>query len=356
MSEKQAPFAERSSFWMRGGGPSADVIVSTRVRLARNHKNVPFPPEMAKEHAEQVLSLARDLNDCLRRDSEGEYVFDFWPLSELDETDRWVLVEKHLVSPQLVKTAALSGVILRSDDAVSIMINEEDHFRIQCLFPGLNLTHSRELAQQVDHILHEVVNCAFDEQLGYLTTCPTNLGTGMRSSVMAHLPGLVMLNRLEDVISGLSEIGATVRGLYGEGTESRGDLFQISNRITLGQSESEICANLQAVIGEIVRKERSAREEAYGRRRDELEDKVFRAYGILTNARMIETKEAMRLLSALKLGRDLNIVTHVSQDLFSQMMIRMRPALIQSRAGTSLDPRQRDIRRASLIRNALLDS
>lgn len=356
MSEKKTPFAERSSYWMQGGGPSSDVIVSTRVRLARNLQDVPFPPEMSRDDAQGVLVQARGMSDYLKQHSNCRLAFDFWPLSELDETDLWVLVEKHLISPQLVKTAALSGLILRSDDAVSIMVNEEDHFRIQCLFPGLNLTQGRELAQQIDRILGRKIDCAFDEQLGFLTTCPTNLGTGMRASVMAHLPGLVMLDRLEDVLSGLSEIGATVRGLYGEGTDSQGNLFQISNRITLGQSEAEICANLQAVISEIVSKERSAREEAYGRRRDELEDKVYRAYGILTNARMLETEEAMRLLSALKLGRDLNIVTHVSPDLFSEMMIRMRPALIQSGAGSSLDSRQRDIRRASLIRNALLDT
>ncbi len=354
MSNKQPSFSKRSSYWMRGGGPSSDVIVSSRLRLARNLSDVPFPPEMSREHAQKVLEQAEQVIDSLKSRQDSGYRF--VRMDSLPEIEQWVLVEKHLISPQLVQTAALSGVILSDDEAVSIMVNEEDHFRIQCLFPGLNLDEGKGLVLRVDQRLCSVIEPAFDEQLGYLTTCPTNLGTGMRASVMAHLPGLVMLDRLDKVISGLSEIGATIRGLYGEGTDSQGDLFQISNRVTLGQDETEICNNLHAVVSEVVDKERSARETVYGCRKEELEDRVYRAYGLLTNARMMPTKEAMRLLSALKLGLDLNIIPHVSGETFSELMINMRPALIQSRADSELDSRKRDVRRATLIRNTLLNT
>ena len=344
-------FARNLSRWMQGGGSSSDIVISSRVRLARNLNDVPFPPEMGRDDAIVVLDRAGHVTEHLETATDDHYAF--YSLKAIDEIDRWVLVEKHLISPQLTRSAALSGIILREDEAVSIMVNEEDHFRVQCLLPGLKLEKAWELSDEVDDMLAEVVDYAFDDRLGHLTTCPTNLGTGMRASVMVHLPGLVMAEKLDSVVSGLSKVGAVVRGLYGEGSEATGNLFQISNRATLGQKESEIVDNLGAMVSEVVQRERSARELVYKQDRKKLEDRVYRSYGLLTNARMMGSEEGMQLLSLLRLGIDLNIVSHVSRDVFQELMIRTRPSIIQREADEAMESNARDIRRADLLRERL---
>ncbi len=346
-------FARQLSWWMKGGGTASDIVVSSRLRLARNLDDVPFPPSMGRDDAVHVLEQAEAVADHLERSTRHGYRL--FRLKDLGELDRGVLVEKHLLSPQIVNSAALSGVILREDEAVSVMVNEEDHLRIQCLFPGLNLEAAWELADEVDDIMSEVVRYGFDERLGYLSTCPTNLGTGMRASVMLHLPGLVMTEKLDAVISGITKVGAVVRGLYGEGSDAQGNLFQMSNRVTLGQSEQQITDNLVAVVNEVVQRERSAREKAMNRDRNKLEDRIYRAYGLLTNAKMMSSEEAMKLLSLVRLGVDLNIMSHVSPDVFQELIIRMRPSFIQSETGESLNAEERDIRRATLLRRRLQD-
>lgn len=351
--DKRPLFTRRLSSWMKGEGASSDIVISSRVRLARNLDSAPFPPEMGREDALGVLHLAERATEHLVR-STGED-WDFYRLGDMDDLDRWVLVEKHLISPQLVKSSALSGLTLRRDEAVSIMVNEEDHLRIQCLFPGLNLQDAWRLGDAVDDVLSDVVSYGFDDKLGYLTTCPTNVGTGMRISVMVHLPGLVMTEHLESVISGLAKVGAVVRGLYGEGSEAQGNLFQISNRLTLGLDEEEIIENLGAVVNEVVQRERSAREVVYDRDRRRLEDRVCRAYGILTNARLMTSEEAMGLLSLLRLGIDLQLISGLSAGVFQELMIRMRPSLIQSESGGAMDAGERDQRRATLMRDVLLN-
>ena len=346
-----SPFAQQLSCWMKGGGNASDIVVSSRLRLARNLADVPFPPNMGRDDAEHVLEQAAAVAEHLERTMGKEYRL--FRLKDLSELDCGVLVEKHLLSPQIVNSAALSGVILREDEAVSVMVNEEDHLRTQCLFPSLNLKAAWELADEVDDTMSEVVRYGFDERLGYLTTCPTNLGTGMRASVMLHLPGLVMTEKLDAVISGITKVGAVVRGLYGEGSDAQGNLFQMSNRVTLGQSEQQIADNLVAVVNEVVQRERSAREAALNHDRHKLEDRIYRAYGLLTNAKMMSSEEAMKLLSLVRLGVDLNIMSHVSPDAFQELIIRMRPSFIQSEAGESLASEERDIRRAALLRRRL---
>ena len=350
--DKRPLFTRRLSSWMKGAGASSDIVLSSRVRLARNLDSIPFPPKMGREDALKVLDLAEQATDHLVRSTDEAW--DFYRLGDMDDLDRWVLVEKHLISPQLVKSSALSGLILRQDEAVSIMVNEEDHLRIQCLFPGLNVQDAWQLGDAVDDVLSEIVRYGFDSKLGYLTTCPTNVGTGMRVSVMLHLPGLVMTERLESVISGLSKVGSVVRGLYGEGSEAQGNLFQISNRLTLGSDEDEIIANLRAVVNEVVQRERSAREIIYDRDRKRLEDRVCRAYGLLTNARLMTSEEAIKLLSLLRLGIDLQVISGLSAGVFQELMIRMRPSLIQRNSGDVLDADERDEKRAALMRDALL--
>ncbi len=351
MRGEEPDFVRRLSRWIEGNGSASDIVISSRVRLARNLKRVPFPPVMERGDAEEVLEAAEGAARFLQCRMEGNY--DYYPLRDMTELHQWVLVEKHLISPQLTKSSALSGVTVSEDEAVSIMVNEEDHFRIQCLFPGLNLREAWETADAVDDVLEEVVSYAYDEKLGYLTTCPTNLGTGMRVSVMTHLPGLVMSEMIDSVISGLSKVGAVVRGLYGEGSEAQGNLFQISNRTTLGHDEATIVEDMSAVLREVVQKERSIRETIYRRDRTSLEDKVYRAHGLLTNARMMSSEEAMQLLSMLRLGIDMNILSHISPVVFQELTIRMRPSMIQREAGESLKPEQRDVRRATLMRERI---
>ncbi len=351
MTTEEPRFVRGLSRWMKGNGSASDIVISSRVRLARNLENIPFPPAMERSDAEKVLAAAEEASGRLQESLEREY--HYYPLREMSELHQWVLVEKHLISPQLTKSSALSGVIISEDEAVSIMVNEEDHFRIQCLLPGLNIRGVWETADAVDDVLGETVRYGFDGSLGYLTTCPTNLGTGMRVSVMVHLPGLAMAEQLDSVISGLAKVGAVVRGLYGEGSEAQGNLFQISNRTTLGNDEDGIVEDMSAVVREVVQRERSTRETLYRRGRTSLEDKIYRAHGLLTNARMISSEEAMHLLSMLRLGIDMNILPHIAPEVFQELMIRMRPSIIQRETGEALKPEERDVRRATLMRKRI---
>lgn len=352
MSSYGMSFAHRKSRWMEGQGPSQDVVISSRIRLARNLKDYPFPPMMTEDKAREVLNLGCEISEALNHEGSAEY--SWYPLEKLDSMERQVLIEKHLISPQLLRSAAISGVIISRDEAVSIMVNEEDHFRIQCLFSGMDLEAAWSLADRLDSDIAGHVTYAFDDEFGYLTTCPTNLGTGLRGSVMTHLPGLVLTEQLSRIVSGLSKVGAVVRGLYGEGSQAEGSLYQISNHVTLGHSESEIVDNLNSIVSEVVRRERSAREALLNRNRVKLEDRVYRAYGILTNARSIAASEAIELLSLVRLGVVLGILTHIPIAVFPELIVGTRRASIQQKAGAHLDSDQRDLQRANLIRKRLL--
>src|SRR5690606_556007 len=239
------------------------------------------------------------------------------------------------------------------DETVSIMVNEEDHLRIQVLMPGLQLEEAWRLADAADDALSRVLNFAYSDDQGYLTTCPTNLGTGMRVSVMMHLPGLVLSDQAGRLLGTLPKLGAVVRGMYGEGSEAKGNLFQISNQVTLGQTERDLTENLSSIARQLVERERSARERLYREMRGQLEDRVCRAYGILTNARLISSDEALRLLSDLRLGVDLNILPHVSPQVFSDLVVATRVGFLQKAAARQLAPEERDQRRATLIRQRL---
>ncbi len=346
-----APFNKTLSRWMTGGGPCEDVVVSTRVRLARNLAQYPFPPSARREDALAVRgAVQRSLDDL---PDGGDY--EFYPLDRVEEIDRWVLVEKHLASPQLVGRADCTAIILDAEESISVMVNEEDHLRIQCLVPGFDLESAWSLADTVDDSLGAGLEYAFDEDFGYLTACPSNVGTGFRGSVMAHLPGLVHTGQIEPLMSGLNKAGALVRGVFGEGSKAEGNLFQVSNRISLGSSEDEMAANLAGVARELMSRERSAREALLNGNRYELEDRVYRAYGLLTNARKMSSEEALDLLSMLRLGSDINILPGGLGDAFPELLVRIRRASLQRVVGERLDTNQRDIRRATLVRNRLLN-
>nr|WP_161258754.1 protein arginine kinase [Heliomicrobium undosum] len=335
--------------WMEGTGKESEIVISSRVRLARNLCDIPFPNVAAAEQTKAVVSQVEGaIKDAEIEQTSGELIF--VNLEELEPLDRLVLVDKHLISPQHAEEAAGKGLILRADEAVSVLINEEDHLRIQCLFPGLQLEEAWDLASRIDDLLESKLDFAFDEKLGYLTACPTNVGTGLRASVMMHLPALVLTNQASRVLASLSQIGMTVRGLYGEGTDATGNLFQISNQVTLGRSEEEIISNLVVVATQLIDHERMARQVLLKETKPQLEDRVCRAYGTLTSARIINSQEAMTLLSNVRLGIDLGIIQGVSPQVLNEMLVLTRPAFLQKLAGRELSPFERDVQRASLIR------
>ena len=233
--------------------------------------------------------------------------FDTIKLSDLSELERRVLVEKHLISPNLANESRCGAVILSDNESVSIMINEEDHLRIQCLYPGFQIQEAWELASRIDDIFEEMADYAFDERRGYLTSCPTNVGTGIRASVMMHLPALVLSQQINRILSAVTQVGLAVRGIYGEGSEALGNLFQMSNQITFGQSEEEIIENLHSVARQIIEHESAARKRSLQNRSVRLEDRVNRSYGILSYAAIMDSKEAAQRLSDVRLGVDLGI-------------------------------------------------
>lgn len=338
--------------WMDGTGPDADIVLSSRVRLARNLEGVPFPHLLDAEQAMEVLQAAqRAAGELNKMGLLGPVAY--VPLAEVTPVERQVLVEKHLISPAQAKDVQHKAVILSQDEGVSIMINEEDHLRIQCLLPGQQLQDAWTLASRLDDALEQVMSFAFSDLRGYLTACPTNVGTGLRASVMMHLPALVLTNQAARALNSVGQLGLAVRGLYGEGTEAIGNIFQISNQITLGRTEEEIIDHLAAVVAKIIGHERQAREALGREARDQVEDKVSRALGVLSSARIMTSDEAMRLLSDVRLGINLGILTKVPLQVMNQLLVMSRPAYLQHIAGRDLSPFERDLQRAALIRSKL---
>jgi len=343
---------EYSSKWMEGSGPQADIVISSRIRLARNLKGVPFPNLMKGEQQARVVSqVSRAIHSPGIIQAVGELKLQ--PLRELPQLERQILVEKHLISPDLAEAGGERAVVLREDEAVSIMINEEDHLRLQCLLPAMMLHEAWRLADAADDALENELDFAFDQELGYLTACPTNVGTGLRASTMLHLPALVLTKQAGPVLSALTKIGVAVRGLYGEGTEAHGNIFQISNQITLGHSEDEIINNLSGVTVRLADQEREARELLRRQSRWQLEDRIGRAYGILSNARILSSQEALQLLSDVRLGTEMKILRGLDQRLLNQILVRIQPAYLQFTAGKEMTPFERDVRRAAMVRELL---
>jgi len=337
------------SRWMKADGPESDVVVSSRVRVARNLAGIPFPQLLNAEKAAEVIHAVRlAVENKEAWEMTGE--LEISALSELSPVDRQILVDKHLISPDLLNNFQNKAVVLRDDEVISIMVNEEDHLRIQCLLPGLQLKEAWDIVNAVDDGLEKTLEYAFSEKLGYLTSCPTNVGTGVRASVMLHLPGLKLTNQLGGILGVIGKLGLTVRGLYGEGTNALGDLFQISNQITLGQPEGEIINNLISVTRQILAQEKTARGVIYKDRREAIEDRVYRAYGILKYARILSSEEAMRLFSDLRLGLGLKITPEIPLRLLNELMVKISPAFLMKTAGREMSSYERDVFRAGLIR------
>lgn len=341
-----------SSPWMDGSGNASDVVISSRVRLARNLANIPFPHLLGDKDANILLGKVFDAADKIGPRGFGGPVFKV-VLDNLSPLDRQVLVEKHLISPQHAENGRGKGLILRHDELVSIMINEEDHLRLQCLRSGLELEEAWILANGIDDQFSEFLEFAYDQRLGYLTACPTNAGTGLRASVMVHLRALSLTNEVSRVLNAVNRVGLVVRGLYGEGTEGQGDVFQISNQITLGQNEGEIIENLTLVANQVVSEEKRVQDFLIKNHRLEVEDRVFRALGVLSNARSISSAEAIKYWSDLRLGVEFGMVPGLTLQDVNEILVLSRPNFVQKAFNGEFSPAERDVRRAYLIREHL---
>lgn len=334
--------------WYERAGACGDVVCSTRVRLARNLKQYPFPAYANGRQKEEIEQKVKDAmlsgNSILSRE------FRFLPLEELSDEAAVSLVERHLVSPVYISDRKGKGVLLSQDESVSIMVNEEDHLRIQVLREGLSLKEAAELADRIDTLLGETLQFAFDPEFGYLTQCPTNLGTGMRASLMLHLPALTESGAMARIAGNLTKLGLTLRGTYGEGSQITGALYQLSNQITLGLSENEAIANLSSIASQLIEEERKARHDLC--ETIPFQDKVDRAAGVLKSAKMLSTSEFMDLVSYLRLGLSAGLLTGTTQEALNALTIHVQPATLMASAGKALDQTQRDILRAQVTRQA----
>jgi protein arginine kinase len=335
--------------WVRGEGPHHQIVISSRVRFARNLRNRAFPGWAKKAERTAILDLIRPRVEELpeMQDSFSEL------LQDLSALEKQVLVERHLISREHAAKGVGSAVVMNRRQTLSIMINEEDHLRMQSIRSGLQLKQAFKLVDKVDSALESKLEFAYDQRLGYLTACPTNVGTGMRASAMLHLPGLVLSELINQVIQAVSKIGLAVRGLYGEGTEAMGNLFQISNQTTLGEKEDEIVGRLTKVIETIIGKEHDARQVLIQKKSNTLWDQIGRAYGVLTYAHAMSSKEALNLLSIIKLGVDLGAFPEDRRLPIDELFIDTQPAHLQKTSQQKLNAEERDHLRAQIIRERL---
>jgi len=341
--------ANQPGEWLRGTGTDSDIVISSRIRLARNVAGYPF---VTRLEAAQQAELAGNLCQVIVKDGlvPETYYFD---LKVAGELERRLLVERHLISREHEQAEGDRGVAVQSSEAVSIMVNEEDHLRIQVLRSGFELDETWATISAIDATMGERVPYAYSDRLGFLTACPTNVGTGMRASVMLHLPALEMTKQIEKVFHAVAKINLAVRGLYGEGTQASGNFYQISNQITLGKTEEQILKEIRAVIPQITENERKARSLIMEKNPKQLEDRVWRAYGMLCNARIITSNETMVLLSHLRLGVNLGVIEDVDIGAINQLFVKTLPAHLQVIEGRELDPQTRDVARATFIRKCL---
>jgi protein arginine kinase len=345
-------FTEKAlSDWMLGNANDSEIAISSRVRVARNLQQIPFPLLATSEQSMEVLELLTDMKTYEDLHSFG--TFHMITLNEIAPLDKKVLVEKHLISPSLANESQNGAVILSEDESVSIMINEEDHLRIQCLYPGFQVREAWEKATAIDDLFEAHIDYAFDGKRGYLTSCPTNVGTGLRASVMMHLPALVMTQQINRILSAVSQVGLTVRGIYGEGSEAAGNIFQISNQITLGQTEIEIIDNLHNVVLQIIEHEKNARQRLLNESKLRIKDRIKRSYGILLFAEILDSKEAAQRLSDVRLGVDLGIIEGPSIPMMNELNVMTQQGFLQKTFGEQMNLEERDMYRARLIREKL---
>ena len=328
------------------------ITMSSRVRLARNISDTVFPNRISKEDALVLLERIRTaFFECPEMHPDN---FQYIDMHELDSLDKMILVEKHLVSPDLLVAERPCAVILSKDESVSVMLNEEDHLRIQCIGSSENLDKTFKSCEQIERFFDSRFPIAFDQRLGYLTSCPTNLGTGMRVSYMLHLPALVMSGFINNTLSACSKIGVAVRGIYGENSEASGNLFQFSNQGSLGRNETETILAIKNVREQIIGHESKLRQDLLNQNRIRFEDRVCRALGILANARILSSGEYMRLWSDVRLGVDMGAIRDVDIDVLDRIVLQIQPAYIQKVCGRMLNSEERDVQRAKMVRQQLM--
>jgi len=338
-----------TSEWLKGTGPHSDIVISSRIRFARNLEKVPFPHWANKKQSKQVLDMVEQVlagQDCLKHCS-------FFKLADLDSVDKQFLVERHLMSYEHAQKSDSKAVIVDEDEVVAVMVNEEDHLRIQVMQSGFNLFEAFAVINRIDDAFAKNFTYAFSPEWGYLTACPTNTGTAMRGSVMLHLPALVMTRQINQVLAAIAKLSFTTRGLYGEGTQATGNFFQISNQVSLGQSENDIIQSINNLIRQIIEQESQCRETLLASNRGMLEDKISRSYGILKSAHIITSQETTELLSLVRLGCDLGLIKDINRRHVNELFLLIQPAHLQKIEDKKLTSQERDIKRAELIRSKL---
>jgi protein arginine kinase len=339
----------RSGEWLRGTGPESDIVISSRIRLARNLADFPFVSRAGTEERGQIAeTIERGI-----RESNRTRRLEVLQLEGLPSLDRQFLMERQLISREHAAADGRRGVAFPPEENISLMVNEEDHLRMQFLKSGLALNEAWDEANGVDDSLEERLSFAFHPQLGYLTACPTNVGTGLRASVMLHLPALVITKQIEKVFRALHKINLAVRGLYGEGSQASGDFYQISNQTTLGKSEAKTIQDIIAVVPQIIEYERKSRQALLEESRQTLQDRVARSLGILRSAHEISSEETMHHLSNVRLGINLGLIDGLAMPTVNEMFIHTQPAHLQKLQGSELDSRGRNVARATYLRTRL---
>ncbi len=332
------------SNWYIQSGKDSDVVISTRIRFARNIAGYRFNP-----NKEEAYEIEKNIEE---KANEIGYNLKFLKLKNMDEITKLSLVEKNIISPELAVKEDKGAILINEEENICVMINEEEHFRIQVFNSGLELENTLNLAIEVDEKIQELFNIAKSKEYGYLTSCPTNLGTGMRVSIMVHLPGLTRTGNIRKILNTITNFGMEIRGIHGENTKSEGDMYQISNKQTIGVSEEEIIRKLKIITEKIIEQERIARK-YLAEDEIELEDKVYRSYGILKNCRKISQSEAVKLLTEVKLGTDMGIITEMTDKKVLELYLYIKPANLQKYFGTEMNVKERDKKRAEMIKKIM---
>jgi protein arginine kinase len=341
--------SDNTGEWLRGTGKESDIVISSRIRLARNIAGYPFLSRANLKQRREIESLLRKTIIERKIAQDVSYV----NLNQATAIDKLFLVERHLISKEHAEGEGERAVAFGKSETVSLMINEEDHLRIQVIRSGFELKNTWDTIDEIDNLLGENLNFAFSSRFGFLTACPTNVGTGMRVSVMLHLPALGMTKHIEKVFNAVGKLGLVVRGLYGEGTKVSGDLYQISNQFALGKSEKEILSIIESVIPRITSYERMARKALVMESKDQLEDRIWRSYGMLKAARMITSEEILQLLSQVRMGVNIGLIDDIEMQTLNELFVLTLPAHLQKLEGCELDSAQRNVIRASYVRKRL---
>lgn len=336
--------------WLKADGKNDDIVVSSRIRLARNIKDIPFPHKLSEEKGKEIVEMVKNSIFDL---PEYNHKFKTTNLWESDALQNRTYFEKHLISYKLLSNYKKAAFVSDEDEIISVMLNEEDHIRIQCITSSLNLEEAHDTANNLDNIIESKIDYAYDEKLGYLTACPTNVGTGMRASVMLHLPALSITNEITDILKAVSQVGMTIRGLYGEGSKVNGNIYQVSNQITLGITEKEIINNLNAVVNQIINQENISRQKLLQNYAYEIEDRMHRALGILKSAILLDMSEGLNLISQVRLGVELGIIKNVDKKILNSLLVNTQPAMLQKIYNTKLNDKEKNYYRARLVRETL---